>query len=151
MPPQVLKDVPPCFLCNEADELTIGKWSFKTGNTYLCGGTTNAGFIGTNGTFTLFGPSACSPDTGLVMTVYLPMELNEDKFNMTTYQVAFYYYDHNSAVDMFISRSTALFSTKLKSYIHATRIATGSFEGTVYKANGDTVYIREGRFKVLLK
>ena len=44
--------------------------------------------------FTFFGPSACSVDTGIVVSVYLPVALDRDQFNLTTQQTAFYYYDH---------------------------------------------------------
>ena len=150
IPPVIIR-LPGCLLCKETDALTIGKWSFKNGNTYACGGTDNAGFIGTNTTFTFFGPSACSTDTGVVMTVYLPIAFNEDRFNVVASQAAFYYYDHNGTKDIFLSRSAALFTLTVQSYIHATRVATGIFEGTVFKPNGDTSFIRDGRFKVKLK
>ncbi len=153
LPPVITPPSQPfeCGLCKETSEVPPGTWNFKTGNLYLCGSTTNSGFIGTNLTFTLFGPSACSIDTGLVMTVYLPEPFNESKFNVTTTRAAFYYYDHFGTNDIFISNSSALFTVKVLSYIYTTRIASGTFEGTVFRPNGDTAYIREGRFKVLLK
>ena len=149
--PAAIINLPGCIGCIETDQLTPGKWSFKIGNTYACGILDNSGFIGTNTTFTFFGPSACSIDTGIVMTVYLPIPFNEDRFNVTSRQAAFYYYDHNGTKDIFISHLPGVFTVSVQSYLHATRIATGTFEGTVYKPNGDTSYIKEGRFKVVLK
>ncbi len=140
-----------CAGCKESDNLLVGQWSFKTGNALLCGGTDNSGFIGTQKTFTLFGPSTCSIDTGLVMTVYMDQEMNKNIFNVSTSRVAFYYYDHFGTQDIFISRSSSLFTVNITSYYVASRLATGTFQGTVFRPNGDSVYIKEGKFKVYLK
>ena len=85
------------------------------------------------------------------MTVYVPVPLDRDRDNITTYKVAFYYYDHFGPADIFISRSTAPFYVTLKSFSHATGLAVGTFGGTVYRVNGDTASIREGNFKIKLK
>jgi len=140
-------------LCNPADELQLSRWNFKTGNSYVCGIVDNAG-AGVDPerqAFTLFGPSACSIDTGLVMTVYVPVPLDRDRANLTTYKVAFYYYDHFGPADIFISRPTAPFYVTLKSFSYSTGLATGIFGGTVYRVNGDTASIRDGNFKIKLK
>jgi len=149
--PPPLTEFPNCSSCKVTDELTLAKWNFKTGNSYLCGGVDKSGFIGVNKTFTFFGPSACSIDTGLVMTVYLPIALDQDRFNIITNRAAFYYYDNNAPKDIFISQATALFTVNLQSFIYATGIATGTFNGTVLKPNGDTAYIADGKFKVKLR
>ncbi|HEY8657451.1 MAG TPA: hypothetical protein VIL78_00325 [Hanamia sp.] len=149
--PPPLTEFPNCSSCKVTDELTLAKWNFKTGNSYLCGGVDKSGFIGVNKTFTFFGPSACSIDTGLVMTVYLPIALDQDRFNIITNRAAFYYYDNNAPKDIFISQATALFTVNLQSFIYATGIATGTFNGTVFKPNGDTAYIADGKFKVKLR
>ncbi len=151
MPALAVKDTPVCWLCHETESTALGTWNFKNGHSYYCGVTGDAGFVGTNTTFTFFGPSACSVDTGLVMTVYLPIEFNNDTYNISTGDVAFYYYDHHSTKDIFIGQSSVPFSVTVSSYINATRIVTGSFQGIVYKRNGDTTYIRDGKFKVKLK
>jgi hypothetical protein len=137
-----------CSLCNPSDPIVLGHWSFKTGNAYQCGTFTNSGFFnGQSKTdFTFFGPSACSVDTGIVVSVYLPVALDRDQFNLTTQQTAFYYYDHNAAADIFQSRHTSVFSVTVQSFIYATGIATGTFSGTVFRANGDSATITEGRF-----
>lgn len=139
-----------CSLCHEEDSLTLGSWSFKNNQSYFCGATTNAGFIGTNTTFTFFGPSACSADSGLVITVYLSEPFDEDKHNITSNDVAFYYYDHKGSTDMFIKLPPLPFSLTVNSYIKSTGIATGTFEGVAYKRNGDTTHITNGRFMVKL-
>ena len=137
-----------CSLCNPSDPIVLGHWSFKTGDAYQCGTFTNSGFFnGQSKTdFTFFGPSACSVDTGIVVSVYLPVALNRDQFNLTTQQTAFYYYDHHATADIYQSRHTAVFSVTVQSFIYATGIATGTFSGTVFAANGDSATITEGRF-----
>ena len=140
-----------CPLCKTTDSLKLGSWNFKNNRSYFCGGITDAGFIGTNTTLTFFGPSACSIDTGIVMTVFLPFAFNANKFNVETDKVAFYYYDHRGNTDMFIKLPPLPFSVTIQSYFTATGITTGTFKGAVYKPNGDTTYISDGRFKVTLK
>ena len=139
---------PQCSLCRSSDSLRLGQWSFTTGNAYLCGTFSNSGFFSGTGrtSFTFFGPSACSVDTGIVVSVYLPVPLDQDRFNVVTANTAFYYYDHNGTHDIFQSRPAFGFSVTVESYIRATNIVTGAFEGTVVKANGDTAYIADGRF-----
>lgn len=151
--PVVVKEFPTCSLCNPSNDLSVGQWNFRTGNSFLCGGVTNSGFIGgySKKDFTLFGPSACSVDTGLVISAYLSEPLDRDRFNLTTDQTAFYYYDDHAVKDILISLLPAPFSVTVQSFIYATGIATGTFSGTVYKANGDTAIITDGKFKVKLK
>ena len=148
-----VKLFPQCAKCNAADALSVGSWNFKAGNSYLCGGITNSGFFGGNSKMdiTFFGPSACSVDTGLVISAYLPVTLDRDRFNITTTQAAFYYYDHNSPEDILDSRSGKGFSVTIGSFIYATGIATGTFSGTVFKADGDSVLVHEGNYKVYIK
>lgn len=138
-----------CPLCHEEDSLTERSWSFRNGDSYFCGSATYAGFLQNTG-FTFFGRSACSIDSGLVITAYIEEPFDEDKFNITTNNVAFYYYDHNSSSDMFIKLSPLPFSLTVNSYIQATGVATGTFGGIVYKSNGDTTHITSGRFKIKL-
>ena len=151
--PVAIKEFPTCSLCNPLNELSTGQWSFTTGNSFLCGGVTNSGFIGgySKKDFTLFGPSACSVDTGLVISAYLSVPLDQDRFNVTTARAAFYYYDNHATNDILISLPPAPFSVTVQSFIYSTGIATGTFSGTVYKANGDTAFITSGKFKILLK
>lgn len=152
-PVGLVKEFPTCSLCNTGNGLSAGQWDFKAGNSFLCGSVTNSGFIGgySKKDFTLFGPSACSVDTGLVISVYLQVPLDQDRYNLTTGQTAFYYYDNHAVKDILISLSTAPFSVTVQSFIYATGIATGTFSGTVYKANGDTAIVTDGKFKVKLK
>jgi len=148
-----IKTFSSCAKCDTAAELTVGNWNFKTGNSYACGGITNSGFFSgnTEKDITLFGPSACSVDTGIVVSAFFSVPLDQDRYNLTTNQIEFYYYDNHASKDIFSSQPEKVFSVTLESFIFSTRIATGKFSGTVYKANGDTAYIREGKFKVYIK
>ncbi|MEO8712127.1 MAG: hypothetical protein ABI405_08405 [Parafilimonas sp.] len=143
---------PQCGFCNVSDAIDTGQWSFKTSDSYLCGSFTNSGFFNGNSktAFTFFGPSACSVDTGIVVSVYLPVPLDQDRYNLSTKQTAFYYYDHNSPTDILASHPPTVFSVTVQSFIYATNIATGTFSGTVFTATGDSVYISNGRFKAVL-
>ena len=143
---------PQCVFCNASDVIDTGQWSFKTAGSYLCGSFTNSGFFSGNSktAFTFFGPSACSIDTGIVVSVYLSVPLDQDRYNLSTNQTAFYYYDHNSPTDILASHTPSLFSVTVQSFIYATSIATGTFSGTVFTATGDSVYISTGRFKAVL-
>ncbi len=154
VPPPVVGAFPQCPLCRASDDLLLSRWNFKTGNSFLCGVVSNAGagIDPYKKAFTFFGPSACSIDTGLVMTVYLPVALDRDRFNITASRAAFYYYDNNAPKDIFISLPTsAPFFLTLESFIYATGIASGTFGGNVYKPNGDTASVYDGKFKIKLK
>ena len=152
-PVAIVREFPECSFCSSESNLSVGQWSFSAGNSFLCGRTTNSGFFSgyTKMDFTFFGPSACSVDTGLVVSAYLSVALDQDMFNVTSFSAAFYYYDHHAPKDIFISLPPEPFSVTVDSFIYETGIATGSFKGTVYKANGDTATITDGRFKVKLK
>ena len=150
--PPIIYDFSPCILCNINEPLLEGKWNFKTGNSYLCGNLTDGIITSDKNAFTFFGPSACSIDSGLVITAYLDaVKLQTDMFNLTTNKVAFYYYDHNATNYIFISQRTTSFSLTIDSFIYQTGIATGSFSGSVFKVNGDNAFIKEGKFKVKLR
>ena len=154
MPPQdTAKVFSSCAKCDTAADLKVGNWDFKTGSSYACGDVTNSGFFSgnTQKDITLFGPSACSADTGIVVSAFFSVPLDQDRYNLTTTQNEFYYYDNNAPKDIFSSQPEKVFSVTLESFIYSTHIATGKFSGTVFKANGDTVYIRDGKFKVYIK
>jgi hypothetical protein len=148
-----LKVFPVCSLCHATDNLSVGTWSFKTGSSYVCGTTTSSGFFGgySKLDITFFGPSACSGDTGLVMSVFLPVPLDRSRSNLVADRAAFYYYDHNAPNDIFDSQSERPFTVTIQDFNISTGIATGTFKGTVVKPNGDTAVIKEGRYKVLIK
>jgi hypothetical protein len=149
--PPVVNDFPSCSICRVSDNLSLSKWNFKTGNSFVCGIIDNAGIDNEKNAFTLFGPSACSTDTGLVMTIYLPATLDHDFFNIASIKVSFFYYDRNAPKDIFISQPTEPFSVTVESFIYGSGIITGNFKGTVFKPSGATANINEGKFEAKLK
>ncbi len=150
IPPAII--FPQCNFCKELNQVDLGHWSFKIGDTYLCGSFSNSGFFSglSKMNFTFFGPSACSDDTGIVVSVYLPVPLDQDRYGLSTNETAFYYYDHNSPDDILDSRSTATFTVTVQSFIYATGIAIGTFSGDVYTVKGDIVHITDGQYKASL-
>lgn len=150
-PPPFVYDFPQCSLCIPANGIILSHWNFKSGNSFFCGVIDNAGISPDKTAFTFFGPSACSTDTGLVMTIYLPEIFDKDKFNVKTTKVAFFYYDHFGPRDIFLSLPEKLFSVNIESYIYSTGIVTGKFRGIVFKPNNDTTFVDEGNFIAKLK
>jgi hypothetical protein len=148
----IVKEFHDCSLCHIQNNLSVGQWNFIVGNSFLCGSVTNSGFFSgySKMDITFFGPSACSVDTGLVVSAYFSVPLDQDRYNLTTSSAAFYYYDHNATKDILISLPPGLFSVTIESFIYTTGIATGTFQGIVYKANADTAIVTDGKFKVKL-
>lgn len=139
---------PFCPSCIGRDTVLLSKWSFKTDSTLLCGEITNAVLSPDRTAFTFFGPSACSQDTGLIMTVYLNgVKLDADKSNISTERAIFEYY-HRGYPDILLSRPLPGFTLTINRYIHQTGIASGSFSGNAATANGDFVHIKEGKFEI---
>ena len=82
-----------------------------------------AGFVGTNTVFTFFGPSACSIDTGMVLSFYLLVPFDQDRFDVLTSNTSFHYYDHHAPKDIFIRHPPTPFWVNIESYIYSTGIA----------------------------
>lgn len=143
---------PQCDSCNETKPLAMNTWSFKIGNSFICGTFTNPGFFSglSRTAITLFGPSACSVDTGIVLSVYLPVPLDRDRNNIIASSTAFYYYDHNSTNDIFDSADPYPFSIIIDSYNFTTNIVSGRFSGTVIKPNHNKTAISDGHFLATL-
>jgi hypothetical protein len=130
-----------------------GTWNFETANAYLCGTFINSVFLsGYSKKLTLlfFGRSGCPVDTGMVVSVYLPIPLDQERYNIASGISAFYSDDNTASQDIFITRQSTGFTVTVQSFILSTGIATGIFSGTVYKPSGDTVHITDGKFKAKL-
>lgn len=140
-----------CPDCIGKDEPLPARWSFHEGNAFFCGMIGNAVTAPERTAFTFFGPYSCHADTGIIISAYFDGKvLNKDWFNISTRNGAFYYYDNIGNTFAYIS-SSGNFTVTLESYIHQTRIATGSFSGPVTRANGTTAFISSGKFKVKLE
>ena len=69
--PSPAPDFPICAACAGKDNYEESRWSFKAGNSFLCGIIDTAIVNIERNAFTFFGPSACSTDTNMVISVYL--------------------------------------------------------------------------------
>lgn len=139
-----------CPTCIGMDKYVEGKWSFYNDNSFYCGDIDTAIAMPNRVAFTFFGPSSCSGDSGMVITIIIePMALTKDFYNHTTNDVGFYYYDNIGRTHPFISRRGEPFSVSIDSYIQQTKIMTGRFGGTVFKPNGDATSLT-GKFKVII-
>jgi len=148
--PVVINEFPICPECVTNTGTAISEWSFKSGNSVLCGTADTAIALGNRTAFTYFGPSSCSADTGIVMTIYLEGDtLNRDRMNLPA-KGAFYYYDRITPSYIFISQSNNFISVTINRYIHQTRIAECSFQGAVLRTNGASASITSGKFTVKL-
>ena len=140
-----------CPACIGRDTLLESKWSFHNWNVFFCGSIDTAIVNPERTAFTFFGPSACSVDTGMIISAFLEgIVLNKDLYNFTSQDGAFYYYDNVRQTTIFISRQTNPFSVTIDSYIHQTRMATGTFNGPIFRTNGGASYVFSGKFKVKL-
>lgn len=150
--PQPVDPVPVCPACTGSVAAGPDEWTFKSGNWKLCGKADTAIALGDRTTFTFFGPSTCSADTGMVITVYLSGDtLNRDRQNLHINRAAFYCYERVTPSYIYMSQSSAAFSVIIESYVHSTGIAVGSFRGTVFRTNGAAASIDSGRFRVQLR
>ena len=137
-----------CPSCVGADDFIENKWSLYNGTNFYCGVIDTAIAAPARNGFTFFGPSACSIDSGLVMTINTePAFLNQDVYNSTTTKVGMYYYDNVAQTYPFITKSSFQFSVTIESYIYQTRMMTGTFSGIVVKPNGGQTNL-QGKFKV---
>lgn len=137
-----------CPSCIGTDNFIEGKWSFYNGNDFYCGVIDTAIAAPARNGFTFFGPSSCSMDSGLVLTINTePALLNQDVFNSTTTKVGMYYYDNVAQTYPFMTQPGFQFSVTIESYIYQTRLMTGRFSGTVFKGSGGQTSL-QGKFKI---
>ena len=137
-----------CPSCIGTDNFIEGKWSFYNGNDFYCGIIDTAIAAPARNGFTFFGPSSCSGDSGLVLTINTePALLNQDVFNSTTTRVGMYYYDNVAQTYPFMTQPGFHFSVTIESYIYQTRVMTGRFSGLVFKAAGGQTSL-QGKFKI---
>lgn len=139
---------PVCAACVNVTEPLTGEWSFRSGSWKLCGTADSAIALGNRTAFTFYGPSACSADTGMAITIYLNDTLNRDRTNLLNNRGAFYCYDRVTPSYIFMSPTNGFFSVNITSYVHSTREVTGTFYGNVIRANGNGAGIESGKFKV---
>lgn len=138
-----------CVGC--ANEQESGKWSFTYNNILYCGIIDTAIKSPTLEAFTFYGPSLCSEDSGLVVTVQLsPDKMNRSLNNYTVARAGMYYYDHKGNSYFLQSSSAQPFILVIDSYNHQTKEIRGSFGGTVLTADGRQVVLADGKWKTHL-
>ncbi len=126
-------------------------WNFRYDGSLLCGSITNAVITPERNGFTFFGPSYCSIDSGLIMTVFLDADsLNADKSNIKTNHASLEYYDNTTLSDVFTSSRPSI-SFIIDSYTHSTGIAKGTFNGTATLKDGTQLTITAGKFAIQFK
>jgi hypothetical protein len=137
-----------CSACVGADNYTEGKWSFYNVDTFYCGVIDTAIATPDRTGFTIFGPSSCSLDSGLVLTISIePSSLNKDLSDLTTNKASVYYYDNIGHTHPFVSQAGFTFSFIIDSYVNQSRMITGKFNGVVFKPNGQATTLL-GKYKV---
>jgi len=140
-----------CPACIGKNVPLLAEWNFYESNSFFCGVIDKAVVAPEKTAFTFFGPYSCHADSGIIISAYFDGKvLNKDWFNISTRNGAFYFYDNIGNTFAYIS-SSGNFTVTLESYIHQTRIATGTFNGPVTRANGTIAFISSGRFKVKLE
>ncbi len=138
--------LPPCNAC-EIDPTTDSTWwNLVFDGKTMCGGVTRAIVTADKTGFTFFGPSKCSPDTGLVMSVALNNDtLNRSKSNIVSRNVALEYYDNTTQTNFFESMRQSITFT-IASYDHSTKYARGTFQGEVKLKDSTVSAILNGNF-----
>jgi hypothetical protein len=140
---------PSCTSCQASNSLALSQWHFKNERTFLCGSVTGAVITPERNAFTFFGPSACSSDTGIIVTAYFANHtLNSDKKDIAPERVSFEYYDNTTNSKIISSWLPHPFSLTIQEYKHDTRIATGTFSGYAFNEQGDSTLVQSGAFKI---
>jgi hypothetical protein len=143
--------LPDCKQCSTRNVPALSTWNFKYESSSSCGNITDAIIAPDGKAFTFFGPSACSVDTGIVITVFLEQEaLDRDKVNVTTNNVSFEYYDNTTQSNILIAKRPQ-FSLIIEDYEHGTGIAKGRFSGVAKARNGYVAEIKNGNFMLKFK
>jgi hypothetical protein len=151
----IITPPPPPYFCQSCvgkDAYEENRWSFYEGNIFYCGIIDTAIVAPLRGGFTFFGPSACSPDSGSVYTVSFEngLRLDRDMTNISTPRGSFYYYDNPGQTFLYMNISNIPFTFVIQTYDHQTKMATGTFSGSVRNAAGTGRNISGGKFKVRL-
>lgn len=138
-----------CTGCSSS--LLDGRWSLKVGNILYCGAIDTAILSMARNTFTFFGPSECSADSGLIINAMLsPDALNRSVQQYVIAKATLYYYDKVSGLYMVQSQQGKPFTVTILRYDHDTKEAEGSFEGVTVTRAGQEISVKDGRWKTKL-
>ncbi len=139
--------LPQCIECTDAD-IALETWHFNYQNAIVCGKVTASVITPERNGFTFFGPSSCSADTGLILTVFLnEVALNKNQQGVTTNDVMLEYYDNITPSDVLLSKHHSI-SFTIESYNHNTGIAKGFFQGNVYTSSNVPLPVTNGKFMI---
>ncbi|HMP91237.1 MAG TPA: hypothetical protein PKD90_00055 [Phnomibacter sp.] len=141
--------IPACSRCDSLMATTPFFWQFTLAGSRLCGPVTKGLMSTTRTGFTFFGPSACSPDSGLIIEAFFdPVQFTSNQANLATRASNLFYYDN--LTNGFAVRSQLPYTLTLfmDSYQHDSRIGEGRFTGILFNTKGDTASIQHGYFKV---
>jgi hypothetical protein len=137
-----------CTLCQPATTVPSMHWLFMyNGVSALCGRVTKAVLSPEKNAMTFFGPSACSIDTGLIMTVFFDTLLNQDRENVRAARAVLQYYIKNSADDVFHSLQPDV-TLIVDRFVQETKTATGHFNGSAFTPSGTRVSVESGIFNI---
>ncbi|MEO7962074.1 MAG: hypothetical protein ABIR19_11035 [Ginsengibacter sp.] len=137
-----------CDKCQDGNSSDTTYWNFLFEGKRLCGPVTKAIMTPEKNRFTFFGPTLCSVDTGLVMSVFLEDEfLNRDLSNIQSMSVALEYYDNTTLSNILTSVRSGI-SFNIDTYSASTRTAKGSFSGSVKMKDSSIVSLTSGNFVI---
>lgn len=156
LPPPIVPptgvDLPACSFCNnDRDNYDERRWNFKVGDSLQCGTMDTALITPGRDAFTFYGPSSCSPITGMVITAYLDNNiLNKDQRDLVLTRVVFTYHTRGLPKFLLSTQRGSLFYLTIENYDHQTKMTTGTFNGEVLAADGTFLQVNSGKFKVKL-
>jgi hypothetical protein len=135
-----------CMLCQPSPVVQHMQWHFMyNGVSALCGAVTKAVLSPEKNAMTFFGPSACSIDTGLIMTVFFDTLLDQDRENVPAARAVLQYYNKNSADDVF---RASYINFVIDQFMQATKTATGHFSAHAFTPSGTRVSVESGTFNI---
>jgi hypothetical protein len=145
--PPVNAPLASCSFC-QGTLLPDSSWRFSVDGVTFCGQAEKTIITLERTSFTFFGPSACSVDSGFVASVYLDnVPLNSDKTNLNAKLVC-YYYDRVKPSYLYMSQTGQYLQLTITSYVHQTGIASGTFSGFVSTENGIRKEVKDGKFRI---
>lgn len=149
-PPDTTSSITFCTACAGRDKFEENWWSFKAGNSFYCGMMDTAIVTPERNGFTFFGPSACSSDTSMVITVYPENYiLNKDQQGLQIQKVSLRFTKFGAPKYLLATEPGTPFSLTIDSYDHQSKMTIGTFSGYAYQPDGTTLLV-SGKFKVKL-
>jgi hypothetical protein len=136
-----------CPSCTGNETYQENRWSLSIGSNNFCGIIDTTIALPARTGFTFYGPSACSNDSGMVITIYLNGDtLNHNLQSLNLYRNGFYYYDNLTPSYLVITQPGQPFTVFIESYDHSTRLIKGSFYGFAGTSSGGSAPVSNGKF-----